>query len=225
MTLYNKMLPALALLAAVAAVPAGAVTYTTSSGAPDPGKLATETTFFTFDSAPTAGFSIVAGSNYGIAQGDSHNHYAAPAGDGTKYFYTSPEIPNGTATLNFIDLSTVSFYWGSVDDYNVVDVLGAGGATLLSINGASFAADLGNQTAANSNQRIYITAGAGEVISGLRFHATGIAYEIDDVAGTLANGGNPSPTPEPATWALMIMGFGMVGVARRRRNVATRVSA
>lgn len=31
--------------------------------------------------------------------------------------------------------------------------------------------------------------------------------------------------PEPAAWALMIMGFGMVGFAlRRRRNVATRLS-
>ena len=229
MKLFNKVLPVLALFAAAAA-PAGAVTYThvpaTGSTLHDPGKLASETTFFTFDTAPTAGFSIAADSNYGIAQGDSHNHYAAPLGDATKYFYTSPEIPDGTAQLDFIDLSSVSFYWGSVDDYNTVDVLGAGGVVLTSINGTDFSVAHGAQTDANTNQRIYIKAGAGEVISGLRFHATGIAYEIDDVAGKLASGGSESPTPEPATWALMIVGFSLVGVgARRRRNIATRVSA
>lgn len=33
-----------------------------------------------------------------------------------------------------------------------------------------------------------------------------------------------SAVPEPATWAMMIMGFGMVGSAMRRRNVKTNVS-
>ncbi len=228
MRLLNTMLPALALLAAAAA-PAGAVSFThiPATGSPlhDPGKLATETTFFTFDSAPTAGFTIDPTSNYAIVAGTSKNHYAAPLGDTTKYFYTSPEKPNGVATLDFIDLSTVSFYWGSVDDYNTVDVLGKDGVLLTSISGTDFSIAHGAQTDANTNQRIYITAGAGEVISGLRFHATGIAYEIDDVAGTLANPGAGSDVPEPATWALMIMGFSMVGVARRRRTIATRVSA
>ena len=35
---------------------------------------------------------------------------------------------------------------------------------------------------------------------------------------------NSSAVPEPATWAMMIFGFGMVGSAMRRRNVKTAVS-
>lgn len=35
---------------------------------------------------------------------------------------------------------------------------------------------------------------------------------------------NNSAVPEPATWAMMIFGFGMVGSAMRRRNVKTAVS-
>ncbi|MBM6577743.1 PEP-CTERM sorting domain-containing protein [Microvirga sp. SRT01] len=30
--------------------------------------------------------------------------------------------------------------------------------------------------------------------------------------------------PEPSTWAMMIVGFGMVGGAMRRRRVSTKVS-
>lgn len=33
-----------------------------------------------------------------------------------------------------------------------------------------------------------------------------------------------SAVPEPATWAMMILGFGLVGAAMRRRNVQTNVS-
>ena len=223
MRLSNKILAAITALA-TAAIPAGAVTYTSATGAPDPGKLATETTFFTFDSAPAAGFSY--SGNYNIVTGTSAGHYAAPAGDKTAFFYTSPEKPDGVATLNTLDLTTVSFYWGSVDDYNVVDVLGAGGVTLTSINGADFSPATGGQEVGDTNKRIFITAGADEVITGLRFHATGIAYEIDDVAGTLKTDEGGSTVPEPATWGLMIVGFGLVGVgARRRRKVATQVSA
>lgn len=38
-----------------------------------------------------------------------------------------------------------------------------------------------------------------------------------DVPG---NGGNPGAVPEPASWLMMIAGFGLVGVAARRRRLA-----
>jgi len=44
--------------------------------------------------------------------------------------------------------------------------------------------------------------------------------------GALDIGGNPSAVPEPGTWAMMILGFGLVGVAMRRRSSGVaRVSA
>ncbi|MBS0504031.1 MAG: PEP-CTERM sorting domain-containing protein [Proteobacteria bacterium] len=42
---------------------------------------------------------------------------------------------------------------------------------------------------------------------------------------TLGNVTVPSAVPEPATWAMMLGGFGVAGMALRRRERATRVSA
>lgn len=47
--------------------------------------------------------------------------------------------------------------------------------------------------------------------------ATGSAY------GPALDNVSISAVPEPATWGLMIVGFGMMGVAVRRRNVRTSV--
>jgi hypothetical protein len=41
---------------------------------------------------------------------------------------------------------------------------------------------------------------------------------------TFAGNFNVAAVPEPATWAMMIGGFGMVGGAMRRRRVSTKVS-
>lgn len=41
---------------------------------------------------------------------------------------------------------------------------------------------------------------------------------LDNVSAGLSGGGIGSSVPEPASWALMLIGFGMVGAAARRRS-------
>ena len=55
---------------------------------------------------------------------------------------------------------------------------------------------------------------------------TGSAYIFDDILSDNRGGIslNISPVPEPATWGLMILGFGGVGVAMRRRSANTVVA-
>ncbi len=207
------------ILAVAASVPAAAVTYTNLPGSPDTGPGPGETVLVDFNGAIPDGYAL--SGDFAYATGTS-GAAASPALDASRYLYTSSAVGSGTATLSTFDLSSVSFYWGSIDSYNSVDVLGAGGVTLLSLGGSAFSPANGDQSAAITNQRIFFTADAGEVITGLRFNATGVAFEIDDVAGAFAGGGSGSTVPEPASWALMIAGFGLVGVGARRRRESMR---
>jgi hypothetical protein len=53
---------------------------------------------------------------------------------------------------------------------------------------------------------------------------SGNDFAIDDIFLDTQSIVNPSAVPEPATWAMMLLGFGLVGSAMRRRS-ATGVSA
>ena len=146
---------------------------------------------------------------------------AAPSGTAAGTFYLTVPInaSSGTATLNLGgSFSSLSFYWGSVDDYNTVTLIQSDG-TETSFDGTDigFGVDFdGNQTDNDSNVRVnFLATGAG--ISSIRFNSTGFAFETDTFAGTAV--------PEPATWAMMVGGFGMMGFAARRRRVARSVLA
>jgi PEP-CTERM motif len=199
-----------ALAAILATSAANAVTFTSSAGAPDPGPSAGQALVVTFDAANAPGYTWTAGT-IATAIGSS-SAAAAPANDATVYGYVSSALTPNFATLSTPNVKSISFYWGSIDSYNSLDVLGAGNSLLLTITGNDLPPDNGDQFAAATNRRIFITAGAGETITGLTFRSTGVAFEFDTIAAAV---------PEPQTWAMLIGGFGMVGfAARRRRSIA-----
>jgi hypothetical protein len=73
-------------------------------------------------------------------------------------------------------------------------------------------------TAPTSATRLYLGA-----IDALAFSATSGSYDDNQGAWTVnvglaAAGPSTGPVPEPATWALMIGGFGLAGAALRRRR-------
>lgn len=199
---------------ATVALPAAAATFLTLPGAPDPGAGAGETLVVTFDAPDAAGYTWSGAINTATGSGSAA---AAPANDGTAYGYVSSASSPNWAQLDTPNLKSISFYWGSIDDYNKLEVLGAGGSVLRTLFGNTpgvgvppIVGDQGNQA---NNRRIFITAESGEVITGLRFTSTGVAFEFDDIA--------TAGVPEPATWAMMLAGFGLVGFAARRRRQQT----
>ena len=74
----------------------------------------------------------------------------------------------------------------------------------------------------NFNQLHQFGANSGflQGLNTLQFvvHDTGspMAFRTDDMSLTA----NVSAVPEPATWAMMIVGFGLVGATVRRRSLA-----
>ncbi len=190
-----------------------AISFTSSPGAPDPGPAMGEAIVVDFDNPDAAGYSWTGG--LAVKLGTSPGNWATPALDTTQYGVVSSAFMPNSATLTTPSLKSISFYWGSVDDYNSLDVLDTGGNVLLTITGNHLPQQGGDQFIPSTNRRVFISwDGTGSAIGGLTFRSTGVAFEFDDIAA--------SAVPEPATWALLISGFGMVGMAARRRRSADR---
>lgn len=122
---------------------------------------------------------------------------------------------NSTITLNF--LNPVS----AVGAYIQADYYGSFVAELIASNGdnlGSFAL-FGNSNANPGTALFLGLKSTGADISQVQFHLLQSGGPANDFAiGTVSING--SAVPEPATWAMMISGFAMAGMALRSRRLA-----
>jgi hypothetical protein len=201
------------LAASLAAAPAAAVTFVTSLGSSD-SFAAPAGTVIDFNGGTVGSGFTLTGSGYGVVTGSSTNNYAQTAfSDGSAYLAVGT---GGAATLqSSASYSSASIFIGSIDTYNTVEVLSASGTVLATFSGADFTANAnGDKSAPSTNRRVTFFAEAGESISGLRFLSTSPAFELDNVVFAV---------PEPSTWMMMLVGFGLVGQATRLRRRKVRV--
>jgi hypothetical protein len=209
--------PLIALVVAGSALPAAAmVLISPRLGAPDPGPGRNERMVVDFDAPNARGFvwtdapSVRLGSQSGVA--------AAPAGVNSRFgFVSTARGAVSEATLLTPALRSISFYWGSIDPHNQVEVLNTAGQTMVTLNGSNFSPANGNWHAELTNRRVGFLALPGHEIGGLRLRAGGIAFEFDSIAA--------NAVPEPASWAMLITGFGLVGLLARRRQQLETVTA
>lgn len=225
-----------ALCAGAVAAPAAAVIVTTAPGAPDPGAAAGEILLVSFDVANVAGVTDFNSGAVMTASG-SNGSRAAPAGTLKGGVYRSL----GTGASSLFDFSawtggrglrSASFYWGSVDTYNFVDFLNGAGTVIGSIGGGKLPMANGNQSLRDTNRRVFFGFDPSENVMALRLRSTGVAFEFDSIAARAidpivprspnfnAAGPATGAVPEPATWAMLIIGFCLVGAAMRRRKPA-----
>jgi hypothetical protein len=151
-----------------------------------------------------------------VGPGTTSGQFAQPYGSTGQYYSVGPS----TSTQGTIDLSSfdniynLSFIWGSVDQYNTLEILS--GSTVLGVLHGSdiFNPANGDQTNPNTNPivTLFFDGGDEALVDGLRLSSDQNAFEIDNMA---ING-----VPEPATWAMMLLGFGAVGFAMRRGRKA-----
>ncbi|QXQ05848.1 PEPxxWA-CTERM sorting domain-containing protein [Sphingosinicellaceae bacterium] len=152
------------------------------------------TTVIDFNNGTAPGFSgsysLFMTSIHNVATGPNASPFLAVPIEGAK---------TGTATYtssNFI--TSISFDWGTPDSYNTLSAVGLNGTTALG-SGGSLAAG-----------RYTFNFLASDQIKSINFTSTDRAFEIDNLS--------VSAVPEPASWALMVGGFMMVGFAARRRS-------
>ena len=139
-----------------------------------------------------------------------------PDGSGNGNFLA---VENGSYTVAFsTPLQFFSFVFGSLDSYNTLTIFSSafsGGSLTLAgtqILTGNPLASVG-PTNSTTNGRVSIDMQGAAGITSVVFGSARQAFEIDGLAGAV---------PEPATWGMMILGFGAAGAAlrlRRRKQV------
>ena len=160
-------------------------------------------------SAGLTGGNLVMGSAGGVTAAPA---YSATTFDAGQYL----SVPGGgSATLTFAPTKELSIYVGSLDSYNTLTFGGLGGVSYSgSAMGAISGADNGDQTGPNTNGRLVFTFASP--VNSATFQSSANAFEVASVAGVV---------PEPATWAMMLIGIAGMGATIRgsRRRVMAAI--
>ena len=101
---------------------------------------------------------------------------------------------------------------GSADTYNSIRFKGDNGFD-VTLNGGQFTRRLRGPELGSWGKRVNFDFGNDRVTEVI-LSSTGNSFEVDSFAVT------KGAVPEPATWAMMIMGFGVAGALLRRRQYA-----
>jgi len=212
MSIVNKAILAAAVIGGAAAIsaPASAASYVFAPGAASPSS--TFTVVNTFDNATG-----LTGSGFEIKTPPADSAGAPPANSvpaGTPYLAVQG---GGSATYNFTNrVAAFQFDWGSIDGFNTLTFRSNLGGDVI-VPGTDFTNPAnGNQVSPGTNGLFTVTGDAGEFFSSVTFSSTVNSFEVDNLAVSGA-------VPEPASWAMMIGGFGLMGSAVRRRRAQTTV--
>jgi hypothetical protein len=187
--------------------------------------------YFAAEAAGQNGF-MINGTTWSLVSGAAQTEkgtlpsvYAAPLGMGTSTTtgttYMAVEGGGMEMATFAAPQTSISIYWGSIDgtpqnmnSFAVsIDGYTLTGADLVALG----ASGDGSQTDPQANQLVTIT-GLGAFTSAT-FTSTGNAFEFSLVTPTIHQTGG---TPEPSTWAMMMVGFAGLGYAAFRRNTKGR---
>lgn len=141
-----------------------------------------------------------------LVKGDLTNIYKTPTGD------TSTFLTTGTGTITDtlkMPATYFGFYWGSLDNYNEVQ-LTDGDGTVFSLTGQALATNFDLTANGNASYFVNFFADPGTTFMSVEFSSSSDSFEFDNVA---------TATPEPASAAMLGGGLLIcVGCLRRKRG-------
>lgn len=176
---------------------------------------------FTFDSTP--GHQLLVWSDWDLwgdytAPLNADPHGATLSTQDSWSVITGHKTDNSSFTLNSIDFADI--YNGS-----------SGGSIRVTFNfaaGGSSYQDLTLGAGLNTYDFDMVDLSSFTVqglttLAGL-LQMDNVVYDLRETVGPGDGQGDPSPTPEPASWALMLGGFGAVGYSLRRRVALAKLA-
>ena len=178
-------------------------------------------------SSPANGYTVIdtfdtaaglVGSNFQIKVPPADGNGAPPSNSVPALTPYLSVLGGGSATYTFAGLvNSFQFDWGSIDAYNTLTIASSLGANIVIPGSSSFSNPAnGDQSSPSTNGLFTVTGAPGETFTSVTFSSTGNSFEVDNLA--------IAAVPEPATWAMMLVGFGLIGAAaryRRRHNAVT----
>ena len=133
----------------------------------------------------------------------------------------NPDVANSsiTSTAALADDQLTGISSGSISGGTFVEICGTGGPNCA--GGGSSGPDLG-ETSGGQFILAFLGGDPGTVTltnATVRYQSTGLNGGGSAIGTPTSNPPPPPPVvPEPATWAMMLLGFGAVGYALRRRR-------
>ncbi len=157
------------------------------------------TTTINFDNhkAPnfTGSFTIYDNSIPNVAASVNGSPFLAVPVDGARFgqaYYNSAKA-----------ITSISFDWGSPDSYNTLAFISPDHGNAF-VNPIGYSGGVSGSNVTLVNGRATFNFLASDKVTKVAFASSERAFEIDNLSATAV--------PEPAAWALMIVGFGIVGV-------------
>lgn len=194
---------------------------------------ATETNPFNGSTA-SATFTYTGGINFDNragqstgATGDLNSTFGFTAGNVTNYLgtgtvsYMGSQVADFRTEASFLASSgsSANYQYGSLFTFNLGTLLAGTVLTITHDDGAAFYQ--GNTKIGNT-----VVGPTGVSTSTFTVQNTGntvLRYTRQNGTPSVLIVDATSPVPEPATWAMMTLGFGAMGFAMRRKSAATRI--
>ena len=144
--------------------------------------------------------------------GAAVSHTIGTGYTGVSYTNSNPSSPATSTSLYYINSATDELFVAtSAFNTPTITKVGALGHEILRANGL----DISSSGIAYSS--FLMDDGTGRSVLTTINLATGAATKTGDFVGTI-NGLTVAPVPEPETYALLLVGLGLIGAASRRRR-------